>query len=754
VKVAEALRRGEFVAAARFVLVVAALAAFAFWWRSDKAPDFVVDRRLRLVPERAPQSSMSVNLGGQSREALLLPCGDTIRFDVVVPGDDPVLRFADGHVNAHPELAVRLIEAGGPRELESHATSEQAWTVRRVPLPADAGARVTIELAALDGRGKEGLGTVLLSDVVLESSGRGVDETDFSIGARTVDQDLLASARESRSLAPPTRESRRIGVEGPSAIELEADAAQWASTAPLPPGARLDVVLHVGRRFDDGPPGRALVDILSGEQVLGTVTAELAEPERGMPELDSRQLVASVDLGALAGQTPDLGLRLREGPNLWVGVRELAVSASRRLPRRPFQAGQGRNVLLVVVDALRADRLGCAGWASANTPVIDRLAARGGRWTRVVASSSWALPNVASLLTGVSPLSHGLGVWPRVQLSERLPTLAQTAAWSGYTTALFTSSPLSGPAHGLDHGFERCDVARLSAEEMVERALDWLEDASQFEWFLVLHLSDPVFPHEPAARDLAGLKAPPPPELVERLRAMDSRPGAAEAVATEVGTLYDAEVAGVDRALGRLCDWLAAHDLMRDTLVVVVGSSGEEFYEHGGRLHGQTLWDEVVTVPLVMAGPGVRGADGGPFVEDEPISLLDVTRVVGEYGHLSANSGRQGRLPPPFGPRLPEPVFHSLLRPSPGLTAADLDASRSRRWLRLADHTAGTEALYDLQSDPAALHDVLSDATLDEDTRRERRAEADALAASFDEWVRASLLVAASQPEVAEVARP
>jgi hypothetical protein len=161
-----------------------------------------------------------------------------------------------------------------------------------------------------------------------------------------------------------------------------------------------------------------------------------------------------------------------------------------------------------------------------------------------------------------------------------------------------------------------------------------------------------------------------------------------------------------------------------------------------------------VCLPLIMAGPGLHGVDGRAFVEDEPISLLDVTRLLGEYGHLSANSGRQGRLPPPFGPRLPDPVFHSLLRPVPGATASDLDASRSRRWLRLADHVAGTEALYDLEADPGALHDLLQDRTLDDDAHAALRAQADALAASFDEWVRASLLVSSCQPEVVEVARP
>lgn len=749
-----AARRGALLAALRLLLVLVALVAFALWWRREKEPDWRVDQRLRLAPVRAGREAPSANLGGEARDALVLRCGESLRYEFRVPGDDAQLRFADGHVTAHPELAVRLLLPGGEtRELERHETSEGTFTLRRVALPAAAGDAVTLELAALDGRGRPGLGEVYVADVVLESDGRGVDQTESQIAMRAIERDLLASHEQGRSLAPPTRESARIGVEGPPAVALEEDEPFSAAAGRLPPDARLEVVLHVGRKRDSGPTGTVVVQVLVDDAPLEVLATDLEPPPGGTPP-ESREVSASLDLGPFAGKSPVVTLRRQGAPNLWVGVRALDVSAPRLVPRRHFVSGNGRNVLLVVVDSLRTDRLGCCGWPAAATPVIDSLAARGGLWTRVLSPSSSALPDLASLLTGVSPLSHGLGVWPRVQLSPRLPTLAQSAAWSGYTTACFSGSPVSGPVHGLQRGFERCDVSRLPADAVVERALDWLQEASQFEWFLMLHLSDPTFPHEPAPRDLAALPGPPPAELVTWLRALDSRPGAAEAVAFEVGSCYDAELAGVDRALGRVTDWLAARDLLRSTLVVVVGSSGEEFYDHGGRLHGQTLWDEVVAVPLVMAGPGVRGADGGAFVEGEPISLLDVTRMLGEYGHLATRSGQQGRLPPPFGPRLPEPVFHALLRPLPNVTARDLDASRTRRWLRLFDHARGVESLFDLQADPHATHDLLADPGLTEDERKDARHQADALAASFADWARASLLVSAAQAEPLQTGRP
>jgi arylsulfatase A-like enzyme len=296
--------------------------------------------------------------------------------------------------------------------------------------------------------------------------------------------------------------------------------------------------------------------------------------------------------------------------------------------------------------------------------------------------------------------------------------------------------------------------ADLPAPVLAEHALDWLADASQYPWFLMLNFTDARSPFEPAVRDLRSLPGPPPAALVERLRLLDSRPGAAEALATEIGTLYDAELAGVDRAIGMITDWLAARDLLSSTLVVVVGSCGEEFFEHGGRLHGQTLWDEVVSVPLVMAGPGMRGPGGGAFVMDEPISLLDVTRAIGEYGRILTRTGLQGRLPPPFAPILPDPTFGALLRPLPPVTSADLDAVRTRRWLWLFDHGSATEQLFDLQADAGARHELLADAALPEKARKEAREEADSLKAAFAQWQRQTLLAAVPAAEAAEFARP
>ncbi len=738
--------RALLVSALRLVAVVAVLAAFGLWWTSEKAPDFRLDLRLRLTPDGEVGTVPAARLGGETRDALALPCGRTLLYTVTVPGPAATLRFHDGHLQGQPELAVSLLRQGGARQLlQVHATREQAWTMHRIDLPAAEGETIALEFGARDGRGRPGLGAVLVADVVLESEGRGADEAEFRIASRAQAADLLARTGPGRRPSPSATSGPAAGLDGPPCVPLPVGASVFVTTDPVPAGARLELVVRVARPYPEGPaqPGRIVLQV-SGEPVAA-LPIEAPDAATGTAEW-----VAQVDLSPWAGGSIDLGLRREAADNLYVGLRELVVTAPSSVARTPHVPGRGRNVLLVVVDALRPDRLGCAGHAAAATPAIDALAARGVRWDHVRAPSSWTLPDVASLLTGCSPLTHGLGLRPGRVLSPRLTTLAQAASWSGVTTALFSSSPWVGRATGLDQGCETCVESRLPAPVLAEQALDWLEQAAQFDWFLTLVVADPGDPYEPDPRDLERLAAPPAPEFVESLRRLDSRPGAAERPAVEVGTRHDAEIAGVDRAIGMLVDWLADRGLLDDTLIAVVGAEGEEFYEHRGRAHGQSLHDEVVTVPAIVAGPGIAGPDGGALATPEPIELIDVSRLLAAFGKLSVQPSLQGRLPPPFAARLPDPTSHAVLLPFDGVTASDLRASRSGRWLRLQDVAGGKVSLFDLQADPGATRDLLALPPLD----RDAVLAADGLARAFDDWRRSCLLLAAPQAVPLPVAAP
>jgi arylsulfatase A-like enzyme len=725
-------------AALRLLAVAAGIVAFAYWWRLEKAPDFHADRRLVLRPDAAGGQPGRVELGGAARMAWTVTAGRALRFGATVPGEDPVLRFLEGARDGAPELAVRVVPAlGERREAASHAASPAGWTLRRVPLPAAAGEEVTLELAVPgEGDGAGGTDAVAIADVVLESAGRGVDETETLITAWAQVDELLGRATGERWAAPAAGARARAGLDGPVCALLEAGRPVYTLVDSVPAPGRLDVVLHVVKPWPEGPStgGRVLLS-LDGRPA-GALPVRLPAGRLWVETL------TQLDTAPWAGGDLDVAVELEGASNLWVGVRELSLSAPRNVPRVPSRARGGHNVLLVVVDSLRADRLGCYGHPGAATPNLDALAARGGRWTRVLAPSSWTLPNVATLLTGVSPISHGLGMSTPGVLSGRVATLAQTAGWSGITTAAFSSSPYLSGRTDLNRGYQTFAFEPLPADVLIEHALDWLVDARQYRWFLTLHLTDVSAPYDPSPADRARVPAEPPPELVASLRRLDSRPGAAEAMAQEVGRPYDAELAGLDGALGTLLDALREEGLLERTLVFVVGAAGEEFYDHKGRLHGQTLYDEVVRVPLIAAGPGLRTGLGGAFVEDEPIELVDVTRLIAYAGQLSSLATLQGRMPPPFAPVLPDPVAHAVLRPFPGVTDRSLDASRSRRWLRVLDHRTGEERLHDLQADPQAQVDLL-----ERDLGGEPRFQADSLARAFADWHRACAAASTGVPE-------
>ena len=257
-------------------------------------------------------------------------------------------------------------------------------------------------------------------------------------------------------------------------------------------------------------------------------------------------------------------------------------------PRRP-------DVLLVTIDTLRADRLGCYGWAGAKTPVVDGLAARGARFAETVAQSPLTLPSHASIFTGVTPLVHGVRDNAGFRLGDSLPTVAETFAGAGYETAAFVSGFPVHRRFGLNRGFSTYDdlfprgtnpsqlpYVERPADQTVAAAVRWLEArraaaastaAPVFAW---LHLYDP---HAPYA----------PPETVRS--AFPDRP-------------YDGEVAFADEQVGLLLDrWQTLRG--QHPLVAVTSDHGEGLGDHGEPTHGLFIYDSTIRIPLILAGPGV-----------------------------------------------------------------------------------------------------------------------------------------------------
>jgi arylsulfatase A-like enzyme len=286
------------------------------------------------------------------------------------------------------------------------------------------------------------------------------------------------------------------------------------------------------------------------------------------------------------------------------------------------------NVLLISLDTLRADHLGCYGYRKPYTPNLDRFAASGVRFTNCRCQTPWTLPSHMALFTSLLPTDNGVDGINKVLPSD-VPTLAQLLRQEGYRTAALVNDGQMKRHWGFARGFQSwrefpVDTPAGSCPNITAQAITWLQDnAGPSPFFLFLHYYDPHAPYDapgPYRRKTgATLTGPETRKLCEQYRtpAANLRE---PALLADLIAAYDAEIAWLDDELGKL---LAA--VPENTLVVIFSDHGEAFEEHGWMMHGATLYEEEVHVPLI-----VRLPDGGPKrkVVDDPVMLLDVAPTI------------------------------------------------------------------------------------------------------------------------------
>jgi len=278
---------------------------------------------------------------------------------------------------------------------------------------------------------------------------------------------------------------------------------------------------------------------------------------------------------------------------------------------------EGYHLVIVNIDALRADHLGFHGYARPTSPFLDGLAARGVVFERAISNSSYTRESVASLLTGRLPSSGGGAGWDAAPAaaSAHLGELLRAA---GYRTGFF-SNTLMLQSPGFTRGFEEVQHLPLrwdlSGEglRLSERALRFAGQGGDRPFAMYLHYLDPHAPYDPAAEQLARLAATDLPPALDLYR--DIAPHLAELREDGFGPgdprfeamvlRYDAEVLGTDAAIGALVRGLGELGVADRTLLVVTADHGEEFLEHGGVEHGWTLFQESIHVPLLFFAPEV-----------------------------------------------------------------------------------------------------------------------------------------------------
>jgi choline-sulfatase len=321
-------------------------------------------------------------------------------------------------------------------------------------------------------------------------------------------------------------------------------------------------------------------------------------------------------------------------------------AAFRRSAPGAAPGARPRNVLIYLVDTLRADHLGCYGYNRPVSPHIDAFARGAAVFRHTVAQSSWTRPATTTILTGLLPRTHGV-FGHRDALAPQAVTLAERLQAQGYRTAGFVTNPNVAPNFGLDQGFETYRLLgpqRRTAAGVNERVAEWLDS----EWkkdapfFLYLHTMEPHAPYNPPPafrqRFAPGLQNPAWTQMdfVEALEA-------GETVATSemrqgLQNLYDAEIAANDDAFGALVDLLVRRGLWDDTVVVFVSDHGEEFSDHGGWEHGKTLYNEMLEVPLIVRIPGTAGK-----IVERQAQQVDVVPTILDALGLQVAAGLEGR---------------------------------------------------------------------------------------------------------------
>ena len=337
--------------------------------------------------------------------------------------------------------------------------------------------------------------------------------------------------------------------------------------------------------------------------------------------------------------------RLVESPSAYFAAAAIllliiaALQFDLRIPSRPrgtardlalLQTRGDLNIVFILVDTLRADRMSLYGYERRTTPIIDELANHGIVFERVIAQSSWTKTSMASLWTGTYPAAHGVLRFDHALPSEALMP-AEIFKAAGYRTVGIWRNGWVAPNFGFGQGFDVYYTPKAGADARLQRhspgaasiggndedvllaARDFLETLGQEKFFLYLHLMDL---HQYVFDDDADNFGP------------------------TYADAYDKSVDWTDRVIGALVDALDAVDVLPRTLIAIASDHGEAFLEHGREGHAYDLYREVVEVPFVIIPPLIL--DRGVRVE-QTVANVDVWPTLLDFVGLPALPGADGR---------------------------------------------------------------------------------------------------------------
>jgi arylsulfatase A-like enzyme len=274
----------------------------------------------------------------------------------------------------------------------------------------------------------------------------------------------------------------------------------------------------------------------------------------------------------------------------------------------------GNNIILISLDTLRADHLGCYGYERETSPAIDTLAEDSALFLNTYSSSPWTLPSHVSLLTSLNPMRHGVH-YENEKMDSSFVTLADLLRQEGFLCSAFTGGGFVNSVYGFSKGFDSYGQSsrgihqKDSAEWICASVLDWIDDHRDRDFFLFIHTYQP---HNP-------FSSPPPFnsffldendrwDEIDMLEYVGGKKGVFKKLPDRerrnIVNLYDGEIRYTDaKLIGPLMERLKELGLYDSSLIILTSDHGEEFYDHNGWEHGHTLYDELLKVPLIIKLP-------------------------------------------------------------------------------------------------------------------------------------------------------
>ncbi|HEU4401871.1 MAG TPA: sulfatase [Candidatus Polarisedimenticolia bacterium] len=421
-----------------------------------------------------------------------------------------------------------------------------------------------------------------------------------------------------------------------------------------------------------------------------------------------------------------------------------------------------QDIVLIVVDTLRADHLGIYGYPRSTSPHLDALGRGGVVFERAWGAAPWTLPSIMSIMTSRYPSSHRVEN-DGLRLPEGIPTLAETLHAEGYATGGFVSHVYVTAPFGFARGFDTFEDFGLSrpeyrleagleptADRVTDAALAWLKPQASRSLFLFVHYFDPHWPYDPppAYRDLfpSAYRGPLDASHDALSKFQDPLTPIPEDYRRFLIDRYDGEIRFVDDQVGRLLDGLREAGRGERAWIIVTADHGEEFKDHGSMGHGRALYEETIRVPLLIGrlsgaathgarrtattaggaagAPGDQGADDGRGARvATPVSGIDLFPTIAALaGVANLPPGLQGKsLAPPLSSGAPRSSGSEWSGPPPDRTLvsetvrlnACRKAVRSGRLKLIQFMDENRSELYDLVDDPHESHDQAPERTED-----------------------------------------